>query len=160
MHAAQDEYQGRVRIGHALGVDVAVKIWIARLALWAAALVALGACGHKSVTSPKPAARQTSDVRAELARLIEREVLPLVDAPDGVLRLDRYLEALEARARVRGAVTALDVEPGFAAIRALEPRLGADHALAKTDSFSQRMTRLSAELKGHADRKTGTGGSQ
>ncbi len=99
----------------------------------------------------KPAVSLTrkADIRGQINRIIRREAEPLGQAR-GQRQLDAYLARLEARARAKGKVTALEVEPGLAAIRAHQP--GKPGAMARMAAYSSRMVRLSAELSGKSPR--------
>jgi hypothetical protein len=84
---------------------------------------------------------ERSAVRDAIRRAIAEEVSGLTTTAE----VHDYLAELERRARARGSVTALEVEPGFAAVRQLPP---GDDAVAMELAFSRRMLRLTAELEG------------
>jgi hypothetical protein len=92
---------------------------------------------------PSPARRLA--VRAEIQRIIRQEVDELAGGED---RLERYLETLVARAEARGRVTALEVQPGLAAIRRQVALLEPGRALQLELVFSRRMREMSRRLAG------------
>jgi hypothetical protein len=100
---------------------------------------------HASTTRARRrhVARKQS-TRMEIARIIRQEVEPL----RGVEQVEAYLARLEARARAKGRVTALEVEPGIAAIRGLLPRIGQKRVRLQVTAFGRRMTSLAARLDG------------
>jgi hypothetical protein len=78
-----------------------------------------------------PGAPPKAPVLDQIHEEIERA--PVASAAD----VDRYLDSLAARARSRGQVTALEVEPGLAMLRRYCP---SDPA--KADRFAERMLAL------------------
>ena len=93
----------------------------------AAALLA-----HSASRTPRVGARREIDDAILHA--------PVHDA----VELDAYLDNLEAQARARGHVTALDIEPGLAMIQqhSEDPQ--------RVAAFSERMLKLQEELSGRA----------
>jgi hypothetical protein len=77
----------------------------------------------------------------EVQHTIDEEVPHLQSERD----MERYLGELEARARQRHQVTALEIEPGMRAIRQLLPP---DKAMEASVRFSQRMLEIGRELDG------------
>jgi hypothetical protein len=89
---------------------------------------------------PTPPPPRTVDARPQIQRAIEAAAPSLKSPRD----LQQYLGELEARARRNRQLTALEVEPGLAAIRSatLEPQ----RAFEMEAEFMHRMNRLAAEL--------------
>jgi hypothetical protein len=81
-------------------------------------------------------------VPAQLHHLIETEVRPLKSAAE----VERYLALLEQRARERGRVSALEVEPGLEAIRENTDQIGPASALQLSVTFSEKMKNLGKTL--------------
>jgi len=100
-----------------------------------------GARTAAATASLEPTAAPSAllDMRQRVARAIAEET-PGLDSEPAV---DAYLVQLERRARERGRVSALEVEPGVAAIHRLPPGAATNQ---KRDAFTVRMSRLSAEL--------------
>jgi hypothetical protein len=74
---------------------------------------------------------------------IEAAVRTEVDPLRGREAVAAYLERLRARAVAQHQVTALEVEPGVAAIERLEPELGSDAVQEWIATFSRSMAALS-----------------
>jgi hypothetical protein len=74
--------------------------------------------------------------------LIEREVRPL----HGRAPVESYLAQLEQRARARGRVSALEVEPGLEALRQNTDEIGPADSIRLSTVFSERMVNLGREL--------------
>lgn len=85
-------------------------------------------------------------VRAQVRRIVREEVEGLATREE----VEAYLDRLVERARARGAVTALDVEPGFAAIDQIAPEMGAESAERLRWRFDNRMMELGTELEAGA----------
>jgi len=83
------------------------------------------------------------DMRSRIQAQIDREVTPL----DGEVEIVAYLDELEHRARRRGQVTALEVEPGVEAIHRLAGDVPAERIDALRAAFSTRMATLSRDLE-------------
>jgi len=133
-----------------------------RQSLWGAALLAVGiATGFGVATfraAPKPpapaaeasdrapslavepSAKPTPSGEAFRARLLEAMAKAQnISVEDG----ERFLDGLEARARMRGSVTALEVEPGIVYLQ--------NHGTPeRAKAFSDRMLKLQRELAGTA----------
>jgi hypothetical protein len=92
--------------------------------------------------TPLPPLPRTVDARPQIHRVIE-EAAPSLKSPRDV---EQYLGDLEARARRNHQLTALEVEPGLAAIRRLGGSLEPQRAFEMEAEFVKRMNRLAAEL--------------
>jgi hypothetical protein len=93
----------------------------------------------------RPPARPTESALANqraVAALI-RDEASKVDSPAA---LDTYLQALEARARRRGHVTAIDYDPGLAALRRMQQDLGDAEFERRYEAFTDRMVRMSEQF--------------
>jgi hypothetical protein len=97
--------------------------------------LSLGAC--------RPPAARAVDMRARIEEAIRTEVEPLHRRPD----VEAYLERLRRRAVAQRRVTALEVEPGVAAIERLMPELGPEATQERVARFVQSMTALSREYR-------------
>jgi len=97
--------------------------------------VALGAC--------RPSVAPAIDMRARIEEAIRTEVEPLHGRRD----VEAYLERLTRRAVAQRRVTALEVEPGVAAIERLMPELGPEATQEWVARFVQSMTALSREYR-------------
>ena len=91
----------------------------------------------------KPAAVPKPKMHEQVALTVENEVKPLRDVP----KVEHYLRLLKQRAKEKKQVTALEVEPGMAAIRSLEPIIGGKEMLERLQSFSAEMTTLSRSFE-------------
>ena len=105
-----------------------------------------GACAHHAEVSPRPPAIASAapalppvDLRPRVEAALRDEVEPLRGKDD----VTAYLERLHVRATARGQVTALEIEPGVAAIERLTPELGSEAAQEWVGRFVQSMTELS-----------------
>ena len=87
-----------------------------------------------------PAASSSENLRGQIRKLIDEEVTGLETEE----QVDAYLARLEKRAITRGRVTALEVEPGLAAIARLT-KLSPQQLERKHHAFSQRMAKLSKQ---------------
>jgi hypothetical protein len=96
------------------------------------------------VVQSRSGSTKPPDLRGAIREEIQREVGALRTEQD----VDAYLDRLERRARERGVVTAVEIEPGFAAIDRLTGD-GGSVAARKRVAFGARMERLQAEL--HAE---------
>jgi hypothetical protein len=99
--------------------------------------------GKPAPTGGAPSAGHESsaarDMQAEIERVISQEVAGLKTEAE----VTAYLAQLEVRARQRGDVTALEVEPGFAAIGRLPPE--ASERMRR--EFGKKMSELGRELR-------------
>ena len=88
-----------------------------------------------------PGDEKPQSLRPEIRALIAEEVAPLDDRQQVLA----YLDTLEGRARHRGRVSALEIEPGFEAIH----RFARDDGWATVHhvAFKRRMQGLQSELK-------------
>jgi hypothetical protein len=102
-------------------------------------LAPVGACGHAQPVSPAQSPARPLDVRPRIEAALRTEVDPLRGHED----VSAYLERLRARAVAQHQVTALEVEPGVAAIERLEPELGSDAVQEWITRFTQSMAKLS-----------------
>lgn len=93
--------------------------------------------------APAPAAPAAA-AQGDTANAGEPSVQPLDEAG-----LHQLFDALEARARAKGHVSALEIEPGFTAIEASQNRLGPEKTREMWKEFNTRMQKLSAELQPH-----------
>lgn len=84
------------------------------------------------------------DIPAQVAETVREEVERLNDTP----ALDAYLDELETRARTKGLVSALEVEPGMMAIEKLLLPKGPEVVANAQADYARRMTRLSRSLRG------------
>jgi hypothetical protein len=111
-----------------------------RLRIFLLASVPLWACSDAKPAARvgQPPAAGREDVRPRIAEAIRTEVEPLQGRED----VASYLDRLRARAVAQGRVTALEVEPGVAAIERLAPELGGD----ATQEWIVRFTVSMAEL--------------
>ena len=87
--------------------------------------------------------RASGDARMR-ERIRDTIAAEVSERPMSSTELDAYLARLEQRARAQGKVTALEVEPGFAAIL----RSNLPDSDRRLTEFGQRQARLSAELDG------------
>jgi hypothetical protein len=85
-------------------------------------------------------------MQQRLSRAIEEEVVPLRNADDVAVYLDR----LRQRALENEKVTALEVQPGVEAIHGIEAVLGPEETAKRIDAFSEEMASLSRRFR-HAD---------
>lgn len=60
--------------------------------------------------------------------------------------LQRYLDQLEQRARRKGKVSALEIEPAVRVLSRMSPQLGPDEVIRLQNEFGARMSALSSEL--------------
>jgi hypothetical protein len=102
------------------------------------ATLPLWACAHAQSRVEKDPATERPDFRPRIAETIRTEVDPLRSRED----VASYLDRLRARAIAQRQVTALEVEPGVAAIERLAPELGSD----ATQDWIVRFTMSMAEL--------------
>jgi hypothetical protein len=91
-----------------------------------------------SLPPPPP---RTVDARPQIQRAIQA-----APALKTMHDLEGYLSDLEARARRNHQLTALEVEPGLAAIRQMSSELDPQRAFELETEYVQRMNRLAAEL--------------
>jgi hypothetical protein len=103
-------------------------------------IVVLGGALIHPILQPRASTGAREQVRDTIARELRD-----VRGPGAV---DQYLMTLEARARGKGRVSALEVEPGIEAIRRLQAEIGPERTMQALTEFTQRMSRLSAELDG------------
>jgi hypothetical protein len=89
-------------------------------------------------------------MRNEIDRVIRQEVEPLTAYGASEAKVEAYIAQLEARARAKGKVTALEVEPAMAAIEALEDEIGPERVMEKLSAVNRRMGELSARLEGRS----------
>jgi hypothetical protein len=80
-------------------------------------------------------------MRPRIEAALRTEVEPL----RGRDEVSAYLERLRVRAVAQHQVTALEVEPGVAAIERLEPELGSDAVQEWIVRFTQSMAALSQQ---------------
>jgi hypothetical protein len=99
---------------------------------------ALG-CAHAQPAVRPDGPDRRADVRPQIEAALRSEVAPLRGRED----VSAYLEYLRARAVAQQQVTALEVEPGVAAIERLEPELGSDAVQEWIARFTQSMAALS-----------------
>jgi hypothetical protein len=103
--------------------------------------------GRQAITSPRPTSigpATLPPLPENVQRAIDEELPQLHSERD----LERYLGELEARARQKRQVTALEVEPGMRAIQRYAPP---EKTLETRATFSQRMAALSKEYSGQPD---------
>jgi hypothetical protein len=91
----------------------------------------------------RPVPPPIPNVRAEVVKVVEARAPEIHTVGD----VDHYLGELEAQARRKHQVTALEVEPGILAIRQMQSELGPDETMRLTADFTQKMARLSAEAR-------------
>jgi hypothetical protein len=113
------------------------------LALAAAVFSTLGCARERPAASSAAALAPRDDMRTRIEQAIEREVASL----RGREEVSSYLESLRARATAQRRVTALEVEPGVAAIERLAPSIGSEAAAEWVRSFRQSMAGLSASYR-------------
>ena len=100
-----------------------------------------------AVAPTAPATRlPRTEVRSQVRSVIERD-RPRVQT---VASLDGYLSDLERAARANHRVTALEVQPGVAAIAALAEELDPQRTIERQMEFARQMQVLSAELDGRS----------
>lgn len=110
---------------------------------------ALGACAARR-SGPEPVraeALESEDdpvpqgqgLREQVRRVIHERVEPLRTEAE----LEAFLADLEASARRRGYASALEVEPGLAAIRQVLADRGPEETVRRQMEFSERMRALS-----------------
>jgi hypothetical protein len=85
-------------------------------------------------------------VEATAAEDVRSKIMAIIDARLPQLQterhLDGFLEELARQARANNQVTALEVEPGLAALRSFQGRLDADTLRQKKTEFLDRMKKL------------------
>jgi hypothetical protein len=134
--------------------------WVAATVLAAAGALALhelrAASATPVVIAPAPRAQPPSspetppavpvqpvaDARPQIRRAVEAAA-PTLRTPHDV---ERYLGELEDRARHNRRLTALEVEPGLAAIRSLGAEGDPQRVREMEGEFLRKMNRLAAEL--------------
>jgi hypothetical protein len=119
--------------------------------LWVLALCALsgalGACAaRRSGSEPVRAealepegGQHPQGLREQIRRIITERVEPLRTEAE----LEAFLAEMEASARRRGYASALEVEPGMAAIRQVAGAHGPEELVRRQVEFSERMRALS-----------------
>jgi hypothetical protein len=91
---------------------------------------------HLPQEQPPPVeAPPPQDLRAEIRRRIAMNVEPLRTEAE----LEHYLAQLEAAARARGHATALEVEPGLAAIEKVLGERGPSAVMRRQGAFDANM---------------------
>jgi hypothetical protein len=88
-------------------------------------------------------------MREQIDAAIRAEVLPL----RGKQEVLAYLDRLRARALAQRKVTALEVEPGLAALERLEPVIGNHAVQQEVIKFAQSMAQLSHSFPAVAENR-------
>jgi hypothetical protein len=109
-------------------------------------LVGTDAGEDDSVPSVGTSAERPEDLRPRVQGAVAGALDELGSAPDRA-SVEALLARLEAQARANGRVSALEVEPGLAAIAAIETTLAPGEAAAWQGAFGARMQALSSELR-------------
>jgi hypothetical protein len=97
-----------------------------------------------SVETPAPLAPPPArpDARPRIRRAVDA-IAPTLETPHD---LDRYVDAMEQRARRERQLTAVEIEPGFEAIRRMRGQIGAERAMQLQAEYIQKLNRLSNDL--------------
>ncbi len=106
----------------------------------------IAATAAPALPSPQPPASVTppaSDARPQIRAAIAA-ITPTLESPRD---LDRYVEGLEQRARREHRLAAVDVEPGFEAIRRMRSQVGAERSMQLQAEYVQRLNRLAADVE-------------
>jgi hypothetical protein len=106
-----------------------------------AAPVFVGAQGAPRESPPR-APGDPTEMPRRIAAAVDGEVSELATPA----QVDAYLNQLQGRARRQGRVTALEVEPGLAALARFRDELGSDELFRRQERFKLAVLQLAREL--------------
>jgi hypothetical protein len=110
-------------------------------------VVAVAVSQVRPTEVPPPAALPPPppDARPQIRRAVDA-IAPTLETPRD---FDRYVESLEQRARRERKLTAVEVEPGFEAIRRMRSQIGPERTMQLQAEYIAKLNRLSSELELH-----------